>query len=63
MAAQSVEGTTPGEEVLGSNHAVTARSLLQTCHFDLTQNLNECDKKIWIYRKESEFDYQNRTFI
>ena len=28
-----------------------------------TQNLNKCEKEIWIYWKESEFDYQNITFI
>ena len=31
--------------------------IMQTCHFDLMQNLNECENKIWVCRKESEFDY------
>ena len=35
----------------------------QTCHFDLTQNLNECEKKFEYREKNLIFYNQNNTFI
>ena len=47
---------------MGLNSEFKKKEELQTTHFDLTENMNECEKKIWIYRKEPESDYQNSTF-
>ena len=36
---------------------------MQTCHFDLTQNLNECEKKSEYTEKNLKIDYQISTLI